>query len=230
MHFINTAVRKVIIFVCMHVDIWRGVDETVWKRKIGAVDHQGMPSDYGLWYVRHKSIVSMFHSKFCSAALCCLAENCLKLKELDISGCLSVTNKTLYALQESLLHMRDPAGEGGVKPSQFSIIVGGKSWATTCWLVSFPDPTTYARKGSEDVGADSWFRKLSDYASMLQCPEILSSHAWWGLGTRLPADYLALPPRIHVFPAFQFKLHAVEKIGEPGDKADSWALPTSLAS
>jgi hypothetical protein len=49
----------------------------------------------------------------------------MELKELDISGCLSVTNKTLYAFQESLLHMRDPAGEEA-KPGQFSIIVGGK--------------------------------------------------------------------------------------------------------
>ena len=60
-------------------------------------------------------------------ALCCLAENCLELKELDISGCLSVTNKALYAFQESLLHMRDR--DPDVKESKsdrFSIIVGGK--------------------------------------------------------------------------------------------------------
>ena len=29
-------------------------------------------------------------------------------------------------------------------------------------LVSFPDPTTHVRKGSGDIGADSWFCKLSN--------------------------------------------------------------------
>jgi hypothetical protein len=31
-------------------------------------------------------------------------------------------------------------------------------------LVSFPDPTTHTRKGSEDIGADSWFCKLTESA------------------------------------------------------------------
>ena len=30
-------------------------------------------------------------------------------------------------------------------------------------LVSFPDPTTHTRKGSGDIGADSWFCKLSNH-------------------------------------------------------------------
>ena len=30
-------------------------------------------------------------------------------------------------------------------------------------VVSFPDPTTHARKGSGDIGADSWFCKLSNH-------------------------------------------------------------------
>ena len=29
-------------------------------------------------------------------------------------------------------------------------------------LVLFPDPTTHARKGLRDIGADSWFCKLSN--------------------------------------------------------------------
>ena len=29
-------------------------------------------------------------------------------------------------------------------------------------LVSFPDPTTHAREGFGDIGADSWFCKLSN--------------------------------------------------------------------
>ena len=58
------------------------------------------------------------------SALCCLAENCLRLKELDISGCLNVTNKTLYALQESLLHMRTHS-DGEQSCWEFSIVTGG---------------------------------------------------------------------------------------------------------
>ena len=30
-------------------------------------------------------------------------------------------------------------------------------------LVSFPDPTTHVRKGSGDIGTDSWFCKLSNH-------------------------------------------------------------------
>ena len=30
-------------------------------------------------------------------------------------------------------------------------------------VVSFPDPTTHAREGSGDIGADSWFCKLSSH-------------------------------------------------------------------
>ena len=29
-------------------------------------------------------------------------------------------------------------------------------------IVSFPDPTTHARKGSGDIGTDSWFYKFSN--------------------------------------------------------------------
>ena len=31
------------------------------------------------------------------------------------------------------------------------------------YVVSFPDPTTHARNGSGDIGADSWFCKLSNH-------------------------------------------------------------------
>ena len=61
-------------------------------------------------------------------------------------------------------------------------------------LVSFSDPTTHARKGSGDIGADSWFCKLSNHVIIcidlywcmwghvmvrktkktLQCPQTLS--------------------------------------------------------
>ena len=71
-------------------------------------------------------------------------------------------------------------------------------------IVSFPDPTMHARKGFGDIGADSWFCKLSNhviicmglYWSMcshvmvhrtkktLQCPQILSLLRV-DLGTRL---------------------------------------------
>ena len=43
---------------------------------------------------------------------------CMQLQELDISGCWQVTNKSLYALQENLLHMREGK-------SDFSLMVGG---------------------------------------------------------------------------------------------------------
>ena len=61
-------------------------------------------------------------------------------------------------------------------------------------LVSFPDPTTHARKGPGDISADSWFCKLSNHVMIcidlywhtcshvmvhrtkktLQCPQTLS--------------------------------------------------------
>ena len=77
----------------------------------------------------------------------------------------------------------------------------------TMHLVSFPDPTTHARrKGSGDIGADSWFCKLSNHAIIcigfywrtcghvmvrktkktLQCPQTLFLVRGLGLGTRLP--------------------------------------------
>ena len=36
-------------------------------------------------------------------------------------------------------------------------------------LVSFPDPTTHVRKGSGDIGADSWFCKLSNHVIFFFC-------------------------------------------------------------
>ena len=65
---------------------------------------------------------------------------------------------------------------------------------TSRTLVSFPDPTTHARKESGDIGADSWFCKLSNHVIIcidlywrtcghvmvrktkkaLQCPQTLS--------------------------------------------------------
>ena len=41
-------------------------------------------------------------------------------------------------------------------------------------LVSFPDPTTHARKGSGDIGADSWFCKLSNH--VIICIGFLLAH------------------------------------------------------
>ena len=46
---------------------------------------------------------------------------CTEVIELDVSGCWQVTNRTLHALQESLLHMR-----GGHEQIMFSLTVGGK--------------------------------------------------------------------------------------------------------
>jgi hypothetical protein len=36
-------------------------------------------------------------------------------------------------------------------------------------LVLFSDPTTHARKGSGDIGADSWFCKLSNHMIITPC-------------------------------------------------------------
>lgn len=46
---------------------------------------------------------------------------CTVLSELDISGCWQITDKSLYALQENLVHMR------GENTSNFSLTVGGTS-------------------------------------------------------------------------------------------------------
>lgn len=44
---------------------------------------------------------------------------CTNLMELDISGCWQVTNKSLYALQENLMHMREDNNRN------FSLTLGG---------------------------------------------------------------------------------------------------------
>lgn len=50
---------------------------------------------------------------------------CMQLQELDISGCWKITNKSLYALQENLLHMRE-------RKSDFSLMVGGIIICVNC--------------------------------------------------------------------------------------------------
>ena len=47
---------------------------------------------------------------------------CVGLEDLDICGCRGVTDKTVYALQESLLYMR------GARRAQFVFAVGGEGW------------------------------------------------------------------------------------------------------
>ena len=48
-----------------------------------------------------------------------LSKHCTDLMELDLSGCWQISNKSLYALQENLVHMR------GESPSSFHLTVGG---------------------------------------------------------------------------------------------------------
>ena len=55
----------------------------------------------------------------CTIALCYIAERCTRLEELDACGCLRISNKIVYAFQESLLNMRE-AGE-----RDFRLLVGG---------------------------------------------------------------------------------------------------------
>ena len=43
-------------------------------------------------------------------------------------------------------------------------------------LVSFPDPTTHVRKGSGDIGADSWFCKLSNHVIFLHTCRFVLEH------------------------------------------------------
>ena len=64
----------------------------------------------------------MLESEFVVAVpgLSHLACHCLGLTDLDISGCLNITNNSLYALQESLLHLRSEC-------KTFSIALGGES-------------------------------------------------------------------------------------------------------
>ena len=50
----------------------------------------------------------------------------MQLQELDVCGCMNITNKTLYAFQESLLHMREEC-------RSFSLVLGG---VCTCVCVS----------------------------------------------------------------------------------------------
>lgn len=50
-----------------------------------------------------------------------LAEKCTRLVHLDLCGCLSISNRSVYALQESVLHMREP----GLR--QFTLLVGGQA-------------------------------------------------------------------------------------------------------
>ncbi len=51
--------------------------------------------------------------------ICYLAEKCTRLSHLDLCGCLNISNRALYALQESVLHMREPGHR------QFTLLVGG---------------------------------------------------------------------------------------------------------
>ena len=50
----------------------------------------------------------------------------MDLVELDVSGCWQVTDKSLHALQENLLHMR------GESASSFSLTVGGQFHGCYC--------------------------------------------------------------------------------------------------
>ena len=68
-------------------------------------------------------------------------------------------------------------------------------------------------KGSGDVGADSWFRKLSDYASNTSMSRDPFLACMVGPGNETtPFSYTTL------IPDFSMSVHAVEKIGEPVDK------------
>lgn len=66
------------------------------------------------------------------AGLIEVSKHCISLVELDISGCWQVTNKTIYALQENLMHMRPK------ECSPFFLIVGGMDMLASvsmCWYV-----------------------------------------------------------------------------------------------
>ena len=58
-----------------------------------------------------------------------IANRCTQLQELDISGCWRITNKSLYALQENLLHMREGK-------SDFSLMVGGAYCNSINFIIS----------------------------------------------------------------------------------------------
>lgn len=58
--------------------------------------------------------------EFVSTGIKELSMFCTVLSELDISGCWQITDKSLYALQENLMHMR------GENTSSFSLTVGGQ--------------------------------------------------------------------------------------------------------
>lgn len=60
-------------------------------------------------------LLGMYHAGIIEMSRCCT-----DLLELDISGCWQVSNKSLYALQESLVHMR------GDNPASFSLTIGGQ--------------------------------------------------------------------------------------------------------
>lgn len=49
-----------------------------------------------------------------------VSKYCTDLVELDVSGCWHVTNKSLYALQENLMHMRTE------KNCDFCLTIGGR--------------------------------------------------------------------------------------------------------
>jgi len=50
--------------------------------------------------------------------ICCLASHSSSLVELDLSGCMSVTNKSLEALKENLLFARE-------NKTHLNLLIGG---------------------------------------------------------------------------------------------------------
>lgn len=75
----------------------------------------------------------MLHTccEFVSVGIKDLSMFCTVLSELDISGCWQITDKSLYALQENLVHMR------GENTSNFSLTVGGQ--LVVVYYINFDD-------------------------------------------------------------------------------------------
>ena len=98
----------------------------------------------------------------CYTGIAQIARVCLQLRELDMGGCLAISDKSLCSLQDSILHIRSP------QHRYFTLIAGGTHVHNSCphclssytcfhvvvfwvcgesWLAIFNPPPQFSRLG-----------------------------------------------------------------------------------